>query len=112
MCCPTFFSQANYVNPNAPAGGHTPGTRVWDNVIKDINVPGSTSQEMTESKLLDLVNSRSVVCQPWTKHPTLAKKVVYSWKNGILKRLRTSFNSLRMTKNFQVVLAVYFPAMH
>ena len=81
-------------------------------VIKDINVPGSTSQEMTESKLLNLVNSRSVVCQPWTNHPTLAKKVVYYWKNGILKRVRTLF---QLTENDQKILSracsIYPPAM-
>ena len=67
---------------------------------------------MTESKLLVLVNSRSVVCQPWTNHPTLAKKVVYSWKNGILKRVRTLFQLTENDQKFSsCACSIYLPAM-
>ena len=47
-----------------------------DCVIKDIKP--DDSKDMTASKLLGLVNSRAVVCQPWEDSNKLAKKTVFS----------------------------------
>ena len=58
-------------------------------VIKDIKP--DDSKDMTASKLLGLVNSRAVVCQPWEDSNKLAKKTVFSWKNNTLRVVKTMF---------------------
>ena len=58
-------------------------------VIKDIKP--DNSKDMTASKLLGLVNSRAVVCQPWEDSNKLAKKTVFSWKNNTLRVVKTMF---------------------
>lgn len=59
------------------------------NVIKDITL--NDSKDMTASKLLGLVNSRAVVCQPWEDSNKLAKKTIFSWKNNTLLTVKTMF---------------------
>lgn len=61
---------------------------------------------MIETKLLDLANSKAVVWQPWANHPTLAKMVAVLEETEF-SREKNSYNSLRMTRNFQAVLAMF-----
>ena len=49
----------------------------------------SSSKEMDSAKLLGLVNTQAVICQPWGDLPMLAKKTIFSWENNTLKRLKT-----------------------
>ena len=55
---------------------------------------------MDQSKLANLLNSKSVLCTPWSQHSCLKTyKTKYAFKNGKLKLLKTCFIGFKLLGN-------------